>query len=64
MDGKVNFFNKKNNFGFITGDDGVDYFVHASGLRASVKIEKNDLVTFQITNGDKGVKAINVEKRK
>ncbi|MBI2152058.1 cold-shock protein, partial [Candidatus Woesearchaeota archaeon] len=32
MEGKVKFFNRVKGFGFITGDDGKDYFVHHTGL--------------------------------
>ena len=30
--GKVKFFNRRKKYGFITGDDGEDYFFHESGL--------------------------------
>ncbi|HQQ36778.1 MAG TPA: cold shock domain-containing protein, partial [Methanothrix sp.] len=30
--GTVKFFNRTKRFGFIAGDDGKDYFVHATGL--------------------------------
>jgi CspA family cold shock protein len=32
MKGKVKFFNCEKEFGFITGEDGKDYFVHKLGL--------------------------------
>ena len=32
MNGIVKEYDKQRGFGFITGDDGEDYFVHAYGL--------------------------------
>jgi CspA family cold shock protein len=62
MEGKVKFFNNANNFGFITGDDGKEYFVHVSGLADGVSIDENDTVTFDVEEGDRGPKATNVNK--
>jgi CspA family cold shock protein len=62
MEGKVKFFNNANNFGFVTGDDGKEYFVHVSGLADGVSIDENDSVTFDVEEGDRGPKATNVQK--
>jgi cold shock protein len=61
--GTVKFFNRTKNFGFITGDDGKDYFVHASGLKPEVTITEGDKVSFEATEGERGPKAENVEKQ-
>jgi len=61
-DGVVKFFNRMKNFGFITGDDGKDYFVHVSGLKPGVAINEGDRVTFKVVQGEKGEKAEEVEK--
>lgn len=60
--GTVKFFNVNKGFGFITGDDGKDYFVHMSGLKDGVSITDGDKVSFEIVEGDKGPKAEQVEK--
>jgi len=60
--GVVKFFNPNKSFGFITGDDGKDYFVHVSGLKEGVVITEGDKVSFEIVEGDKGPKAEQVEK--
>lgn len=61
MKGKVKFFNVAKGFGFIAGDDGKEYFVHKTGLKEGVNLQENDSVTFDIEQGDKGPKAVNVE---
>lgn len=33
MRGTVKFYNKTKKWGFITGEDGADYFVHMSGIK-------------------------------
>ena len=62
MKGKVKFFNREQEFGFIIGDDGKEYFVHKSGLQDDLTIDKNDLVEFSLEKGDKGLKAVKVIK--
>ncbi len=62
--GVVKFFNIMKHFGFITGEDGKDYFVHESGLKKGTSITEGDEVSFKIVNGDKGPKAEEVEKIK
>lgn len=62
MNGTVKFFNSLKGFGFITAEDGKDYFVHKTGLKEGVTLRDNDSVTFDVAQGDKGPKAVNVEK--
>ncbi len=62
MKGKVKFFNEAKGFGFIAGEDGKEYFVHSSGIKAGVTIGKDDAVTFEVEQGDKGPKASRVSK--
>ena len=50
-------------FGFITGEDNEDYFVHVSGLREHLKakgLRLGQKVSFDVDFGMKGDKAINV----
>ena len=55
--------NKQKGFGFITGDDGEDYFVHVYGLGPKFKqsgLRQGQSVAFDIDFDMKGDKAINV----
>jgi len=62
MKGTVKFFNRAKAFGFIAGEDGKEYFVHRTGLNEGVVIADNDEVEFDVEEGEKGPKAINVSK--
>ena len=59
MQGTVKFFNETKGFGFIKDSQtSQDIFVHVTGLVD--KIRENDEVTFDVTEGKKGLNAINV----
>jgi len=60
MKGTVKFFNTTKKFGFINGDDGKEYFVHQTDLAEGVTLNENDSVTFDVEQGDRGAKAVNV----
>jgi CspA family cold shock protein len=62
MKGKVKFFNESKGFGFIIGEDGKQYFVHSTGLESGTSLRENDSVTFEVTEGEKGPKAVKVAK--
>lgn len=58
--GKVKFFNQEKGFGFITKDSGVDVFFHISGTLDD-DLREGDQVSFEETEGKKGVNAVNVQ---
>jgi len=59
-EGKVKFFNESKGFGFIIDNESKEeYFVHASGLID--KIRNDDEVTFELTEGKKGLNAVDVK---
>lgn len=60
MKGTIKFFNKSKGYGFITGEDEKDYFLHVSGLSEGITVNEGDQVSFEIEEGDRGPKAVNV----
>ncbi|NQV09450.1 cold shock domain-containing protein [Candidatus Woesearchaeota archaeon] len=62
MNGTVKFFNEMKGFGFIAADDGKEVFVHKSSLDEGITLNENDAVTFDVEEGDRGPKAVNVKK--
>ncbi len=61
MEGDVKFFNRKKGFGFISGEDGKDYFVHFTAVPKGVFLRDNDRVSFEPAEGERGLKAENVQ---
>ena len=57
--GTVKFFNESKGFGFITEtDSNTEHFLHVSGLIDEVR--EGDTVEFELTEGRKGLNAVNV----
>jgi CspA family cold shock protein len=62
MTGKVKWFDNKKGYGFIISEEGKEIFVHFTGIikegfRALVEGQN---VEFELSDGDKGVQAVNV----
>ncbi len=59
--GTVKFFNDSKGFGFIVDDESnTEYFVHVSGLIDDIR--EGDEVEFELTEGRKGLNAVNVKR--
>jgi CspA family cold shock protein len=63
-EGTVKWFSDSKGYGFIEQDQGVDVFVHYSDINADgyKSLIENDRVTFDVEDGKKGPKAVNVTK--
>ena len=58
--GTVKFFNDSKGFGFITEEgSNKEHFVHISGLIDEIR--EGDEVEFDLTEGKKGLNAVNVK---
>lgn len=64
LQGKVKWFNSQKGFGFITGDNGKDYFLHYSNIEMEgyKYLNEGDKIEFEVEPTDKGEKAIKVKK--
>jgi len=62
--GTVKWFNDSKGFGFITAEDGTDAFVHHGDIQGEgfKSLTEGETVTFDMTEGPKGPKAVNVRK--
>jgi len=65
MTGKVKWFNAAKGYGFITGDDGKEVFVHFSAIVADgyKSLDEGQAVEYEVNDGDKGPQAVNVTKK-
>ena len=62
--GTVKWFNAEKCYGFITGEDGNDVFVHFSAIvgEGFKSLDEGQAVTFDLQQGPRGMQAANVVK--
>lgn len=63
--GKVKWFNSEKGYGFITADDGTEYFIHYTGISIDGRkgyrfLKEEEVVKFDIGQNEKGSYATNV----
>lgn len=63
MTGTVKWFNSEKGYGFITAEDGQDYFAHFSQIQKDgyKSLDEGDNVEFDISEGDRGPQATYIE---
>ncbi|MGL4687852.1 MAG: cold-shock protein [Fusobacteriaceae bacterium] len=65
MVGIVKWFNQEKGFGFITAEDGKDVFAHFSEIQKEgfKTLNEGEEVTFDLTQGQKGPQATNIQTK-
>lgn len=63
-EGKVKWFNEAKGYGFITSEESGDIFVHYSSIAGNgfKTLAEGQAVSFDVEQGPKGPKAVNVNK--
>ncbi len=59
--GKIIFFNARSKFGFIKGENGQKYYVHAKAISGEIPQEGEE-VEFEIREAKRGPEAFQVRK--
>jgi len=60
-EGNVRWFDKKKGYGFVE-HEGIDIYIHYTEIKENYIPETNDIISFEIINGEKGLKAQNIIK--
>ena len=58
--GIIKTWDQSKGWGFISGDDGYDYFLHVSKIRIGQTIAVNTKVKFDVFEGQRGPESQNV----
>lgn len=62
MKGKVKMFNTARGFGFITGEDSKDVYVHTSAIEGGAALAPGDAVEYEVETSERGLRAKGVKK--
>jgi CspA family cold shock protein len=63
-EGTVKWFNPRKGYGFIATEEGQDIFVHYASITGDgyKTLNEGDEVSFDVSEGEKGLRAENVQK--
>ena len=63
MEGTVKWFDERKGYGFITSEDGKDFFVHFSAIQEEgfKTLSEGQRVRFEVTEGPRGEQATNIQ---
>jgi CspA family cold shock protein len=62
MKGTIKWYNARKGYGFITGEDNKEIFVHRTAIEAETSLNEGDEVQFEIESSERGPQAKNVKK--
>ena len=60
MKGKVKWYNIRKGYGFISGEDDEDVFVHNTDVPEGTLLKEEDEVEYKVEKTDKGLKAVDL----
>jgi len=63
MKGTIKWYNERKGFGFITGEDEKEIFVHRTAIPPETSLNEGDQVEYEIEDSDRGQRAINIKKQ-
>jgi len=63
MKGTIKWYNDMKGFGFISGEDGKEVFVHRTSIPTGTTLNEGDMVEYQIEDSDRGQRAKNLQKQ-
>jgi len=55
-------FNTARGFGFVTGDDGKDVYVHTSAIEGGATLAPGDAVEYEVEASERGSRAKSLKK--
>ena len=61
LSGKVRWYDKKKGYGFVGTDRG-DVFIHHSFFTEDFILDRDDIISFEIIDGEKGLRAKNISR--
>ena len=64
MKGTIKWYNQFKGYGFISGEDGKDVFVHRTAFPMGTEVDENDQVEYEVETSERGPKATNVKMLK
>ena len=62
MKGNIKWYNARKGYGFITGEDGKEVFIHRTAVSTDTSLNEGDEVQFEVESSERGPQAKNVKK--
>jgi CspA family cold shock protein len=60
--GTIKLYNTRKGYGFITGEDGKEVYVHRTAIPINISLDEGDEVQFKVESSEQGPKAKNLKK--